>query len=1268
MCHSRLFQFVMACSATLFMSVSLFADGNVDLPRYPSISPDGASVSFSWKGDLWLAPMSGGQATRLTTHPGRETRSAWLPDGSRIFFESDRNGTRNIFSLETDGTDLKQVTDTDAAIFLNDVAGDAEGDPLISLTGYLEGDVYRDARPYEVAIEGGQPHRVHDAFGRASTRSPDGSTVAFVRGNSSWSRRHYRGPDDRDVWIYNPTDDSFTQLTDWEGNDGRPRWGDDESVLYLSDRERDTLNLYRHKVGVEGAEPTPLTRFEEQDIVDFDVTPDGKTAVLHRWDTLYALDLTDPNAVPRPIALHAAEDEMDGRKFVDVSRKTTEALLNPDGKSMAFIAYGELYVRGTGKTQPTRRVTHTHGREKDIAWSPDGTKLYFVGDQDGSDSIYVATVERTRGELRDSYREMTEETEVTEEAEKTEEVDAEAADEKEEPATEDETTDADPVTGTWKSEVMVPGTGLTTVTIELTLGDENKVEGTFSSADFDGTITGTFDPEESRLRGECTTSRSAPLQLNAKVTDGSMEGELSMTEGGPVIPFSAVREGGDEEDSAAEEKTEENKEEAEEEDDPADDPARWADALQFNIEPLLAEPTNDHSVVPAPDGMSIAFTRGLGDIMILDLATNEVRTLQQGWDAWSSFTWSPDSRWIAFVQSDRNFNDDIYIVPADGSAKPVNITRHPDGDDSPSFSADGKSLAFRSRRTGDEFDVWHVFLDEKLEGMSGPERDEYFKDAGSSAKKLKPLDAAKVRKALAEAADPEAEQSEDEYEAPFTNADLESAYLRLRRLTSMAGNEGNVQMLPSGEHVVFSASGSGVSGLYSTKYNGSGRKRIADSASLQGISPNGAKLSAVASGQGRIIDSGSGKTETVSIQDRMEVDLREESSAKFLEAARIMGDMFYHPTMKDLDWPAVTDRYHELASKARTAEEFNWVASGFLGELNASHLGIRSSDARMPLTQSQGRLGTVHEPVEGGYLVNAIIPDSVAEKTEMPIEVGDVITGIDFEMFDADEVPIATIESLLKGKIGDEVVVSVRRSNGMEGEDAGFDQLELLIKPMAWSSLRGLIYKQMQLRNAELVHEWSDGRLGYAHVKGMSQPSLDEFERDLFAATEGRDGLLVDVRNNGGGWTADRLLASLMVQPHAYTVPRGADPSVTNGYPQDRLFIQRYTMPVNMLCNEKSFSNAEIVSHAFKALDRGTLVGQQTYGGVISTGGTTLIDGTSVRLPFRGWYLMDGTDMENNGAMPDIVVVQTPEDESRSHDAQLKAAVDDLLLRLDESK
>jgi tricorn protease len=101
-----------------------------------------------------------------------------------------------------------------------------------------------------------------------------------------------------------------------------------------------------------------------------------------------------------------------------------------------------------------------------------------------------------------------------------------------------------------------------------------------------------------------------------------------------------------------------------------------------------------------------------------------------------------------------------------------------------------------------------------------------------------------------------------------------------------------------------------------------------------------------------------------------------------------------------------------------------------------------------------------------------------------------------------------------------------------------------------------------------------------------------------------------------------------------------------------------------MLCNEKSFSNAEIISHAFKTLHRGTLVGMPTYGGVISTGSASLLDGTSVRMPTRGWALPDGTDMELHGAIPDIIVEQTPQDECANDDRQLRAAVENLLARL----
>jgi tricorn protease len=104
-----------------------------------------------------------------------------------------------------------------------------------------------------------------------------------------------------------------------------------------------------------------------------------------------------------------------------------------------------------------------------------------------------------------------------------------------------------------------------------------------------------------------------------------------------------------------------------------------------------------------------------------------------------------------------------------------------------------------------------------------------------------------------------------------------------------------------------------------------------------------------------------------------------------------------------------------------------------------------------------------------------------------------------------------------------------------------------------------------------------------------------------------------------------------------------------------------------MLCNEKSFSNAEIVAHAFKTLQRGTLVGMPTYGGVISTGSASLLDGTTVRMPTRGWYLLNGKDMEMNGAVPDILVAQTPQDESANSDRQLRAAVENLLQRTPKS-
>jgi tricorn protease len=272
--------------------------------------------------------------------------------------------------------------------------------------------------------------------------------------------------------------------------------------------------------------------------------------------------------------------------------------------------------------------------------------------------------------------------------------------------------------------------------------------------------------------------------------------------------------------------------------------------------------------------------------------------------------------------------------------------------------------------------------------------------------------------------------------------------------------------------------------------------------------------------------------------------------------------------------------------------------------------------------------------------------------------VGDLITAIDFEAVD----PSKPLESMLMGKTGQESIVAFTRQGAETTPPTTAQTLNSIIVPMASSQERTLRYTAETLANAAKVTQLSGGRLGYLHIASMDQPSLDRFERDLYAAAHGKDGLIIDVRNNGGGFTADRLLSSIDVRRHAYAIPRDGDLTRTSSYPQDRLFIQRYTMPMAMLANEKSFSNAEIIAHAFKTLGRGPLVGQQTAGGVISTGSESLVDGTSVRMPFRGWYIEGtGKDMEENGAMPDFVVPQTPQDESNNFDAQLARAVTELM-------
>ncbi|MBC7772831.1 MAG: catalase, partial [Pyrinomonadaceae bacterium] len=729
---------------------------------------------------------------------------------------------------------------------------------------------------------------------------------------------------------------------------------------------------------------------------------------------------------------------------------------------------------------------------------------------------------------------------------------------------------------------------------------------------------------------------------------------------------------------------------------------RWAESILFDVRALIQVEGQDvRGPLPSPDGKKLLYIRGRGEMVLLNLGDRTEKTLLSGWDE-PDVIWAGDSRHLMYAVSNLDYNSDIWLMdietdkPADAA---INLTRHPDTDASPRLSADGKVLTYLSERAGEngEFDVWQVYLDKKLEGMKSYELDDYFKKAAEAAAKARPLDApadpkpktsgeakaaeSKPDPAGASAAEAAPKPADRPDVAGDTKArprepmefDADDAYLRARRLTSYPGSEGELQMTPGGDRVILLATIDNERALISLDRKGEDRKVISPgpasnvSISLTGDKAIFAKAGVVNSAPAK----GAGKVEPVIIDAPITVDVARQQRQKFLEAARILGTRFYHNTLKGLDWDALTERYLSLAIRTSTPEEFNRVVGALFGELNGSHTGI-SGGGVLPvpgLRPGVGMLGVNTEPVGNGYRVTTILQGSPADQRSSKLEVGDVIVGIDGTLMldwgsnagGKGVVPpvMPDLSQLLLGKAGKETLLEVERV------DTSKPRLVLIV-PITSGAMNELGYQAEMKRRRELVDQLSGGQLGYLHIRSMNDASVHDFERDLFAAGDQKAGLIIDVRDNGGGYTTDILLASLTAPVHAKTQPRGVDPATipSDAYPRDRRLIYAYTRPINVLINENSFSNAEVFAHAIKTIKRGTLVGTRTFGGVISTGGTTLIDGTTVRVPNRGWWLPDGKEMENNGAMPDVEVRQLPEDDVAGRDMQIEAAVKELMGRV----
>ncbi|HLP00103.1 MAG TPA: S41 family peptidase, partial [Fimbriimonas sp.] len=659
----------------------------------------------------------------------------------------------------------------------------------------------------------------------------------------------------------------------------------------------------------------------------------------------------------------------------------------------------------------------------------------------------------------------------------------------------------------------------------------------------------------------------------------------------------------------------------------------------------------DEAPVYSPDGTSVFFVSdrdGSERLYRMDLATKNTKVLSTEDAQVDNVEISLDKKHVIYQQYGPKGG--IYKVSISGGTPELVFSRPGRSNLEYSFSPDGRYLAFVEILPGSGHYYWesgsNVFIVDLTDGkkvnvtqVNAPNSSPVFSPDGKYLYFTRRSDQGGGLYILPlQAEDLRANEVTLKYEKPKepvkTVIDFEDIETRYRRLSpTIAGaikfdKEDGTFYYVTGE------------GIFKADYSGENPRRVTGPGGFE-ISDDGKTMLTIQAGKIFTINLKAPGFPATPIAFRAEYsrDLTQTRLAAYKQFWRAYNNSFYDHNFHGRDWVEMGKKYEKFLGSVGHRKEMATVLFMLVGELESSHSEV-SPGGSGPRSLSSASLGFAWD---FGYSGPGIKVKEVPKRTpgsyaKSKLNVGDIVLKVNGKDASLNE---SMYRDLLVEQAGREVTLTVQGTDGKTRE--------VKYRALQGGEFSGIVAQNRLEWNRKYVESKSNDQVAYVHISGMNQGALDRFQQQLWQYAPGKKGLIIDVRGNGGGNTADRIIDILERRHNMQYIPR--DEKLLKGPGQVA------DMPIVVMMDTSSFSNAEMFPEAMRTRKLAKLVGVRTSGYVVYTGGFPLVDGTIARMPGTGVFRLDGSNLENNGVRPDFEVELLPEQFFGGVDPQLEKAI-----------